>query len=88
MPKKIKYESFKYRFLMAAQALAQWRTNPGLPCWDDFLKELEFNYAKGKACVSWRVGQVGALEFALDQPRFYLRGDSEQSIERQQELAC
>lgn len=85
MPKKIKYESFKYRFLMAAQALTQWRTNPGLPCWDDFLKELEFNYAKGKACVSWRVGQAGALEFALDQPRFYLRGDSEQSVERQQE---
>lgn len=84
MPKKIKYESFKYRFLIAAQTLAQWRANPDLPLWDDFLKGLEFNYTKGKASVTWQAGRPGTMEFALDEPRFYLRGDSQQNSERQQ----
>lgn len=85
MPKKIKYESFKYRFLIAAQTLTQWRAEPDLPRWDDFLKGLEFNYSKGKASVTWKVGQPGTMEFALDEPRFYLRGDSPKNSERQQE---
>jgi 2-polyprenyl-3-methyl-5-hydroxy-6-metoxy-1,4-benzoquinol methylase len=85
MPKKIKYESFKYRFLIAAQGLAQWRANPDLPHWDDFLKELEFNYTKGQASVTWQAGQPGTIEFALDEPRFYFRGDSQQNTERQLE---
>ncbi len=85
MPKKIKYESFKYRFLIAAQTLAQWRANPDLPRWDDFLRGIEFNYTKGKASVTWQAGRPGTMEFALDEPRFYLRGDNQQNSERQQE---
>lgn len=85
MPKKIKYESFKYRFLIAAQALAQWRTNPDLPRWDDFLRALEFNYSKGKVSVTWQAGRAGTLEFTLDKPCFYVRGDSQQNVRRQQE---
>lgn len=85
MSKKIKYESFKYRFLIAAQTLAQWRANPDLPLWNDFLKGLEFNYTKGKANVTWQTGRPGTMEFALDEPRFYLRGDSLKNSERQQE---
>lgn len=85
MPKKIKYESFKYRFLMAAQALSEWRVNPDMPSWDEFLKGIEFKYAKGKASVSWRTGRSGTMEFALNEPNFYLRGDSQQNVERQLE---
>lgn len=85
MPKKIKYESFKYRFLIAAQSLVQSRTNPDLPRWDDFLRELEFNYSKGKASVTWQTGRPGTMEFTLDEPQFYLRGDSQQNADRQQE---
>lgn len=84
MPKKIKYESFKYRFLIAARWLAEWYPPPGLPRWDDFIKALDFHYAKGKANVSWQLGQPGTMEFALDEPRFYLRGDSQQNVEQQQ----
>ena len=85
MPKKIKYESFKYRFLVAAQASIQWRANPELPGWDDFIQGVEFSYAKGNVTVTWQAGRPGKLEFALEEPRFYFRGDSQQNTERQME---
>jgi 2-polyprenyl-3-methyl-5-hydroxy-6-metoxy-1,4-benzoquinol methylase len=85
MPKKIKYESFKYRFLMAAQACPRWRDNPGLPRWDDFCRTLDFAYGQGQAHITWRSGQPGTMVFALDEPHFYMRGDSEKNVERQRD---
>lgn len=85
MPKKIKFESFKYRFLAAAQEFTSQRADVSLPEWNDFLREIEFAYEKGKATVAWQAGQPGLMEFGLNDPRFYFRGDSQQNTERQKE---
>lgn len=85
MPKKIKFESFKYRFLIAAQDRGRLSADMEQPLWEDFVRSLEFSYEKGTANISWKVARPGALSVPLDEPRFYLRGDNEQHIARQRE---
>jgi 2-polyprenyl-3-methyl-5-hydroxy-6-metoxy-1,4-benzoquinol methylase len=83
MPKKIKFESFKYRFLIAAQDGGPFSADMGQPLWKDFVRNLEFSYEKGAVRISWNIARPGALSVPLDEPRFYLRGDNEQHIARQ-----
>lgn len=55
----------------------------GQPQWCDFVRTFEFNYEKGSAVISWGNPIRGTLSVPLDEPRFYLRGDSVQHIARQ-----
>lgn len=85
MAKKIKFESFKYRFLIAAQDAQCLPGNVSQPSWDDFVRALEFNYEKGAVGIVWKFTSPGSMTVSLEEPRFYLRGDSEQHIARQRE---
>lgn len=83
MPKKIRFESFKYRFLIAAQG-GRYRLPGGeQPSWEDFVRALDFSYEKGEARIVWKLARPGMLSAPLDEQRFCLRGDSEQHIARQ-----
>ncbi len=85
MPKKIKFESFKYRFLIAAQNEKCRSVGSGQPSWEDFVRSLEFSYEKGVVRMVWTLGRPGDCSVSLDKPHFYLRGDNEQHISRQRE---
>lgn len=85
MPKKIKFESFKYRFLIAAQEAGPAPADMGQPSWKDFVRNLDFSYQKGAVSISWNAARPGTLSVPLDEPRFYLRGDNEQHITSQRE---
>jgi 2-polyprenyl-3-methyl-5-hydroxy-6-metoxy-1,4-benzoquinol methylase len=85
MPKKIKFESFKYRFLIAARGEACQSEGMNQTKWNDFVRGLEFNYENGAISISWQVQNPGNITLQLAEPRFYLRGDSEMYVERQRE---
>jgi SAM-dependent methyltransferase len=86
MPKKIKFESFKYRFLMAARHADHYQARVDEPTWGDFIRSLEFVYENGGISIAWQLGKPGALSLPLDEAKFYTRGDSDQHIKRQFEL--
>lgn len=85
MPKKIKFESFKYRFLIAARGCVQYSAGPGRPAWGDFVRHLEFSYEKGVVGIAWKLATPGSLSSPLEEPKFYTRGDNDQHIARQRE---
>lgn len=85
MAKKIKFESFKYRFLIAAQGAPYQSENASQPDWNDFVSGIEFSYEKGQIGIAWRFPNLGRVTAELDEPRFYLRGDSEKDNARQRE---
>ncbi len=85
MPKKIKFESFRYRFLIAAQQL-HCAAAGAQPAWEEFLRGLDFRYERGRVLVSWTLANPGSAAFPLDEAHFHLRGDKEQYVLRQREL--
>lgn len=85
MAKKIKFESFKYRFLIAVQGAAYRPENTNQTKWSEFVRGLEFNYEKGKIVIAWRIPNTGSMAMPLDEARFYFRGDSEKDAEHQRE---
>lgn len=84
MAKKIKFESFRYRFLIAAQR-GGWVPPAGAPAWRAFVDALQFGYDKGLARVAWELPAPGAIDFPLEEARFYTRGDSDANAARQRE---
>ena len=85
MPKKIKFESFKYRFLIAAESRQYLSVGMGQPQWVDFVQALEFSYESGAVGIAWKFVRPGTLSVSLSEPRFYQRGDNEHYIARQRE---
>lgn len=85
MAKKIKFESFKYRFLIAAQDAAYRPENTNQTKWSDFVQGIEFSYEKGEVGIAWQLPNPGSMTVPLDEPRFYLRGDNEKDAARQRE---
>jgi len=85
MAKKIKFESFKYRFLMAAQGGRFQPETANQIAWVDFVRGLDFSYEKGEVGISWQLPSVGSTTVQLDEARFYYRGDSEKDAARQRE---
>lgn len=77
MAKKRNFESFRYRFLIAAQDVALQPLNSNQPLWVDFVKDLEFSYTNGKVTMSWQGCCVSNLTVQSDEPMFYFRGDIE-----------
>lgn len=85
MAKKIKFESFRYRFLIAAEA-ASYRPNcASLPGWEDFVRGLEFAYEKGEVGIAWQLAKPGRIVASLDEASFHIRGDNEKDAARQRE---
>ncbi len=85
MAKKIKFESFRYRFLVAAQDVSFQSDSKGRPVWDDFVRGLDFNYENGAVKVSWESADSGSLSVPLNEFEFCVRGDSEKAAMRQHE---
>jgi 2-polyprenyl-3-methyl-5-hydroxy-6-metoxy-1,4-benzoquinol methylase len=86
MPKKVKFESFKYRFLIAAQKARGFAAATGQPRWADFVNALEFRYEGGPVTISWQAPVAGTLSVPLSEASFYTRGDNEQSVAHQIEV--
>lgn len=86
MAKKIIFECFKYRFLIAAQSTSYHSECNGQPSWNEFVRRLEFNYVKGNIDISWKLPSHGQISEPLDVASFYVRGDSEQFTAQQREI--
>ena len=69
MPKKIKFESFKYRLLAAAEEY-QILDYEDLT-WEEFLNSLSFKYEKNKIFVESIYFKTALEPFDLQQPKFY-----------------
>jgi 2-polyprenyl-3-methyl-5-hydroxy-6-metoxy-1,4-benzoquinol methylase len=87
MPKKIRYESFVYRFLDEAQRVQGAMGEPGRPRWQAFIDRLQFRYDQGRVVVGWGEGEGEAerLAFSLGDADFYERGDAPRYADRQRE---
>jgi SAM-dependent methyltransferase len=83
MAKKIKFESFKYRFLIAAQNAKFFSNNSNQMPWHHFVSGLVFKYSSGVVDILW--GNEKLLNVSLSDASFYLRGDSKQHIDFQHE---
>lgn len=85
MAKKIRYESFIYRFLVAAQYFISRPTEAALPAWSAFVAELKFDYNNGEIIISWHTPSRDYITVPLDEAKFYMRGDTIHSVARQHE---
>ena len=85
MAKKIKFESFKYRFLIAAQSSLYLPVNTGQVQWPEFIRAIEFSYEDGEVCISWKIPNSSSMLVRLDGAHFYFRGDTEKNVGRQHE---
>jgi len=85
MPKKIKFESFKYRFLIAAQNQKFLTAGNDRPTWPDFINKLIFKYEKGSVNISWDLMGLNSFSIPLNEAQFYFRGDNEKYVSRQKE---
>lgn len=85
MPKKIKFESFKYQLLIACAKFGEQLNVRDRDMWIDFVKSIEFNYENGKATAQWSYPKPGIISHGLrrGQVEFYIRGDTPKYIEQQ-----
>jgi len=85
VPKKIKFESFIYRFLMATQELKLHPLSDRQPDWASFLSALVFKYENSDIRISWGSEESSSILLPLAGARLYIRGDSEASVMKQHE---
>ena len=78
MAKKIKFESFRYRFLIAAHKMSFQQTKEFYPPWIDFINDLKFFYDKGNVLIKWDTAKPDKIITPLQQFKLYLRGDTEE----------
>lgn len=83
MAKKIRFESFKYRFLCAAQEYEKELASSQAQAWEEFLKDLRFSYDKGNIVIAWERGAPDSVSVPLREAEFYVRGDTEKYISEQ-----
>ena len=84
MAKKIKFESFIYRFLSAAQSLSLRPERANIVSWPDFVNSLKFKYKGDEVEISWKNPNENTLVVPMLGAKFYFRGDSESSVNKQQ----
>lgn len=83
MAKKLKFESFKYHFLLAAQKFAETQDPFDKTDWNNFLRELVFSNQEGYANITWIHPTQGTINIPLNNFRFYLRGDTDKTALQQ-----
>lgn len=86
MPKKIKFESFIYHFLIEANAATPRVPHASRDAWREFVRGLAFDYQSGDALVSWTAPRAGEHRVPYDKAQFYLRGDTPEYRSRQEQL--
>lgn len=86
MAKKMKFESFKYRFLVAAQKAAYCQHGESGISWRDFVNCLEFAYKDGTVGIAWDAPALVVMSVGIEEPRFYLRGDTERQSVNQRDM--
>lgn len=87
MAKNIKFESFKYRFLIAAQDISYQSDILNYPDWKDFLLGIEFNCENGNIVIAWQLPNPGCIKESLAEPSFYTRADNEKDCVLQYETS-
>lgn len=82
MPKKIRYEAFKYRFMIEAERLSMVQGDNALLQWSIFLDGLDFEYDGADVIISH--SEVTSLNerVGLKDAVFYRRGDNDIAIEK------
>ena len=79
MPKKIKFESFKYRFLSEAEK-KNFRNKRFHIEWSEFINCLSFEFKEKKVTISWDKPEKNSIQFDLNEVSFYTRGDTEKAV--------
>jgi 2-polyprenyl-3-methyl-5-hydroxy-6-metoxy-1,4-benzoquinol methylase len=83
MPKKVRFEAFKYRFLVEAESLTITR-GPNAHCdWELFLEDLSFQYDSGNIIIKHPLVPCLNETIWLNTLNFYTRGDAEIAIKKQ-----
>lgn len=77
MPKNVRFESFKYRFLVAAQDAQFSAVANNQISWIEFIRGLDFACENSEIVISWQLPCTGSIVVPLDIPQFYVRGDRE-----------
>lgn len=80
MAKKIKFESFKYRFLVAAREFSFKFNYYDNPNWILFIENLTFEYDDNTVNISWSYPISGTRTFSLRELKFYARGDRQTDV--------
>jgi len=75
MPKKIKFESFKYHFLRIANSYEFDRSNKLNKTWNEFIKSLNFTTKNGVVTVEYTRDSNIFVDIDLKKFSFYERGD-------------
>lgn len=83
MPKKVKFESFKYRFLEEANIFSKKLDALDSKKWKDFVSDLQFSYKDGRVHVAWNHPSHDSVSYEINEVKLYTRGDSPYSIEKQ-----
>ena len=84
MPKKIKFESFIYRFLIESREFKNNFAETDIKLFDEFIKNINFEYINKKVVVtSYKDESEIKLEIPLDEQFFYIKGDTEESQNKQ-----
>jgi 2-polyprenyl-3-methyl-5-hydroxy-6-metoxy-1,4-benzoquinol methylase len=86
MARKMKFESFKYRFFIAAQKASYCQKGESGSSWKDFVNSLEFSYRGGAVEIAWQVPTPEFMTVSIEEPRFYLRGDTEKQSVHQRDM--
>jgi 2-polyprenyl-3-methyl-5-hydroxy-6-metoxy-1,4-benzoquinol methylase len=81
--KKLNFESFKYQFLVAAQYEPYQPRNILSPDWTDFVRSINFTYEKDVIGIAWSFPTPNSMTVSLNEPKFYLRGDSHKTVSSQ-----
>lgn len=83
MARKIKFESFVYRFLVEAGRVQEELDPFRREAWRDFVEALEFRYEGGRAVVAWGTQDEDRAVFPLVELALFRRGDTDEYVARQ-----
>lgn len=76
MARKVKFESFVYRFLVEAGRVQEELDPPRCKAWQGFIEALDFRYEGGHAVVAWGTQETERVAFPLAELSLFQRGDS------------
>ena len=84
MPKKVRFEAFKYRLLaQASKCNVRKKLHKSL-VWQDFLNSLLFEYtSEGKVLIMSSISKTVSLLCDMRDLSLFKRGDNELAIEKQ-----
>jgi SAM-dependent methyltransferase len=72
--KKIKFESFRYRFLIAARDAAIAMPAEQRGRWEELVRTLDFSYRGGVVKLAWHLAPPGSVDFLVADACLYRRG--------------